>query len=393
MKLYDIIYDKDCYVYSTSYRFCFSPFAFAPSTTVGPMDGDFSRAVNITWNRKDRNLLPVLHQEVCEAARKWGLDRLHQLAVLAFTYPKGRARDGLEVLADSDDFPFLMTTMTFMQSFVPTKLPSSNQLEEARAVWSGGLTRATTDITSQKSKIQEIIKQGPERIGPTIDACCEDPNQRPFAQALLDNALEDYFLLQLAMFANTKVNAYVTINRWKNAGLKLPAEGTPEFFPYEKASAARGSEMSEIRQEEPNHLVRIDPNHLKRISERTHKVHCELSDWLTSSSAHSKTQIEIWDNLLAHVLKMQPELDAIRSDIQTMSDPTGKFIENEFIVKYGELVSLSQMRAQIQTALNECLKPRGNDWINYTCSQVDVMEQAFKSIFATLEEIVDRNKL
>jgi hypothetical protein len=76
--------------------------------------------------------------------------------------------------------------------------------------------------------LQEI---GPERIGATIDACCEDPNQRA-AHALLDNALEDYFLLQLAMFANKKVNAYVTINRWKNAGLKLPVEGTPEFFPY-----------------------------------------------------------------------------------------------------------------------------------------------------------------
>jgi hypothetical protein len=84
-----------------------------------------------------------------------------------------------------------------------------------------------------QSKIQEIISDGPERIGATIDACCEDPNRRHFAQALLDAALEPYFLLQLAMFANTKVNAYVTINRWKNAGLKLPAEGTPEFYPYD----------------------------------------------------------------------------------------------------------------------------------------------------------------
>jgi hypothetical protein len=84
----------------------------------------------------------------------------------------------------------------------------------------------------QRSKIQEILKEGPQRIGPTIDACCQDPNQKAFAQALLDAALEDYFLLQLAMFANKKVNVYVTINKWKNAGLKLPAEGTPEFYPY-----------------------------------------------------------------------------------------------------------------------------------------------------------------
>jgi hypothetical protein len=90
----------------------------------------------------------------------------------------------------------------------------------------------TCGQTNDHFKIQEIIREGPERIGATIDACCEDPNQRVFAQALLDNALEDYFLLQLAMFANTKVNAYVTITRWKNAGLKLPAEGTAEFFPH-----------------------------------------------------------------------------------------------------------------------------------------------------------------
>lgn len=87
--------------------------------------------------------------------------------------------------------------------------------------------------TSNHSKIQEIISQGPERIGPTIDACCEDPKQRAFAQALLDAALQDYFLLQLAMFAHTKVNAHDMINRWKNAGLELPAEGTPEFYPYD----------------------------------------------------------------------------------------------------------------------------------------------------------------
>ena len=86
--------------------------------------------------------------------------------------------------------------------------------------------------TNDHLKIQEIIREGPERIGPTIDACCEDPNQRVFAQALLDDALKDYFLLQLAMFANKKVNAHVTINRWENAGLRLSAEGTPEFFPY-----------------------------------------------------------------------------------------------------------------------------------------------------------------
>jgi hypothetical protein len=43
-----------------------------------------------------------------------------------------------------------------------------------------------------QSKIQQIISEGPERIGATIDACCEDPNRRHFAQALLDAALEPY---------------------------------------------------------------------------------------------------------------------------------------------------------------------------------------------------------
>ena len=121
MKLTDIIYEKDCYVYSTSYRFCISPFAFAPSTTVGPMNGDVSRAVNIIWDRRVRNLLPSLHDEVCEAPRKWGLDRLHRLAVLTFAYPKGRPRDGMADLAEGtrqarDDFPFLTTTILFMRS-------------------------------------------------------------------------------------------------------------------------------------------------------------------------------------------------------------------------------------------------------------------------------------
>jgi len=85
---------------------------------------------------------------------------------------------------------------------------------------------------SYKNQIQEIINDGPERIGETIEALCEDSNRIYLAQILLDAALEPYFLLQLAMFANKKENAYVTIKKWREAGLKLPAEGTPEFYPY-----------------------------------------------------------------------------------------------------------------------------------------------------------------
>jgi hypothetical protein len=96
----------------------------------------------------------------------------------------------------------------------------------------GGYARFTQGAIIDLAKIQEIMSDGPERIGATIDACCEDPNRRQFAQALLDAALGPYFLLQLAMFANEKVNAHVTIKKWSDAGLELPAEGTPEFFPY-----------------------------------------------------------------------------------------------------------------------------------------------------------------
>jgi hypothetical protein len=60
MKLHDINAFGGCYIYSTSHRFCF-PFTFAPFTTVGPLDRDFSKAISIMWNRKDRGQLRALH--------------------------------------------------------------------------------------------------------------------------------------------------------------------------------------------------------------------------------------------------------------------------------------------------------------------------------------------
>lgn len=101
----------------------------------------------------------------------------------------------------------------------------------------GRYARFTQGPVIEQAKIQEVISEGPERIGATIDALCEDPHRRPFAQALLDAALEPYFLLQLAMFANKQVNAHITIKKWRDAGLKLPAEGTPEFYPYDDESS------------------------------------------------------------------------------------------------------------------------------------------------------------
>jgi hypothetical protein len=95
-------------------------------------------------------------------------------------------------------------------------------------------TQAPLVAQHEQSKIQEIIAEGPERVGATIDAWSQNPNRRPLAQALLDAALGPYFLLQLAAFANKKVNAHVTIKKWRDAGLTLPAEGTPEFFPHEE---------------------------------------------------------------------------------------------------------------------------------------------------------------
>ena len=89
----------------------------------------------------------------------------------------------------------------------------------------------------EQSQIQHIISEGPECIGSAIDALCEDSSRRRFAQALLDAALKPYFLLQLAMLANKKVNAHITIKKWRDAGLKLPTEGTPEFRPYDDGSS------------------------------------------------------------------------------------------------------------------------------------------------------------
>lgn len=82
-------------------------------------------------------------------------------------------------------------------------------------------------------QIQIIIKEGPEHIGETIDKLCREQNRLEFAQALLDESLKDYFLLQLVMLGNQKQNLYETIKNWKEWGLKLPEEGTPEFYPYD----------------------------------------------------------------------------------------------------------------------------------------------------------------
>jgi hypothetical protein len=144
MKLRDLNYfTQKEYVYSTSYRFCF-PFTFTPATTIAPTNGDFSKAVSILWNRKDRHLLPELHQEMQWALAAFGLDQLYRFALLAFVWPAG-SREALELLAEGskqsgDEFPFSELTRRCVRSFAPSKIPNRNQLEEARAIWSRGNT-------------------------------------------------------------------------------------------------------------------------------------------------------------------------------------------------------------------------------------------------------------
>jgi hypothetical protein len=100
----------------------------------------------------------------------------------------------------------------------------------------GAYARHTQNISQKESEnlqIQIIIFEGPEYIGETINRLCNVKSRMKFNQALLDASLEHYFLLQLATLGNKSLNAYDTIKKWKDAGLKLPEEGTPEFYPYD----------------------------------------------------------------------------------------------------------------------------------------------------------------
>ena len=114
---------------------------------------------------------------------------------------------------------------------------------------------------------------------------------------------------------------------WKGTG-PWRVEGGKMFFDEGKPDETKShcpvppegcsDKMNTLTQKELDQVIRIDPNQLKSVADRAHKVHHELSDWLTTSSeAKTKTHIEVWESLLAHILKMQPELDTIRSDIQS----------------------------------------------------------------------------
>ena len=85
MKLHDVNVFAGCYIYSTSHRFCF-PFTFAPFTTVEPLDHNFSKAVSIMWNRKDRSQLRALHDDLMTSLIGHRLQRLHDMSVIAFAF-------------------------------------------------------------------------------------------------------------------------------------------------------------------------------------------------------------------------------------------------------------------------------------------------------------------
>jgi len=88
---------------------------------------------------------------------------------------------------------------------------------------------ASPFLNDENFQIQVIIKEGPEHIGATLDRLCNEQSRLKFNQALLDASLKDYFLLQLTL-GNNELNPYDTIKKWREAGLILPEEGTPEFY-------------------------------------------------------------------------------------------------------------------------------------------------------------------
>lgn len=146
MKLVDITDDGGSYVYSSSYRFCF-PFTFAPSTTAGSTDPDrkkaISNAFSFMWNRKDRQLLPMLHTSVFKAVEEWSLFRLYRLSAFAWARGGGGSNslEALRILAAGankagDTFPFDTETINAMRSFAPTRAPDNYLLKLAREAWS-----------------------------------------------------------------------------------------------------------------------------------------------------------------------------------------------------------------------------------------------------------------
>lgn len=96
--------------------------------------------------------------------------------------------------------------------------------------------------------LADTVEKGVEVIGPTIDALSKNPATTHKAQLLLNLASQYYYLLELAMFANKEVNAYVTLAAWKKAGLEFTGDELSDPGELEK-------EMSEIEKGIKEHRI------------------------------------------------------------------------------------------------------------------------------------------
>jgi hypothetical protein len=264
-----------------------------------------------------------------------------------------------------------------------------------------------------QAKIQEIISGGPERIGATIDAWCDDPNHRRMAQAVLDAALEPYFLLQLAMFANKKLNANVTIKKWRDAGLKLPAEGTPEFYPYGDPQKAAPPQQAQqfagvgVPQDELDREVGIKPDELLGLSQICLQINSGINLWLNPPSGVSPTtRQDVYENLRPQLPKVLSGLNALQDRIQEIWDrglfdykmtDHLKISADEVRVKCSDLLSLAEARGQISNELNQWLHPEevvlkeGTDTFGHLLDRLSVFATARRSMAATFNGITERN--
>jgi len=115
-------------------------FTFAPATTVGSTDGDFSKAISFLWKRQDRHLLGVLHSSLCKAVEEWSLFQLHRLSVLAWAYDGGFLKAlcllGVGARETGDTFPFDEGTLHAVRSFAPTRWPNRYLVQQAKTAWS-----------------------------------------------------------------------------------------------------------------------------------------------------------------------------------------------------------------------------------------------------------------
>src|SRR2546430_4533678 len=171
--------------------------------------------------------------------------------------------------------------------------------------------------------------------------------------------------------------------------------------------------MTEIPQEELDYEVPITRDEPKRLNKISGQLYAGIDDWLNPPSGIApKTIPEICANLIAQVPKLVSQLKILSDQIQVVADRasfdnepirlTGgtadrKIYDEGIRVKYGELLSLAQMRAQIAAGLNEwgnidkVVPEPGKDVLGHLIDRLDIMFQALKSISATVDEIVERN--